>query len=125
MGERDALGSSGAAAGVEQLGNGVLVDFEDIGAVGAALVEQFVGGEVGAGDLLIEGDVALNGRAGGPDEGWGSLTPVSTGSCCSSASAKLSDTSRSTCDNGVPSAEQIEPSSSDDASFWPRSTSER
>jgi hypothetical protein len=55
----------------------------------------------------------------------GSLGPVRTGAFCSSASAKLSDTSRSTCESGVSRAVHIAESSSEEASFCPRSTSDR
>ena len=55
----------------------------------------------------------------------GSLGTPRTGSFCSSARAKLSDTSRKTWDSGVLRAPQMAASSSEEASFCPRSTSDR
>jgi Rrf2 family protein len=55
----------------------------------------------------------------------GSRGTPSAGSFCSSASAKLSETSRNTWDSGVSRAAQMAASSSEDASLRPRSTSER
>ena len=55
----------------------------------------------------------------------GSLGTPRTGSFCSSARAKLSETSRNTWESGVFRAPQMAASSSEEASFCPRSTSDR
>ncbi len=66
MRQHDALGSAGAAAGVEQLGDRVFIEAENIGALGMALIEQFFIGQIGRlGVLFVQGDETLDFRAGG------------------------------------------------------------
>ncbi len=84
----------------------------ELGAIAAlgTVAEFGRGGQVQAGrhgtvERVPTGGAAARRRSG--DRSDGSLVPERTGSLCSSASAKLSDTSRKTWDSGVSSAPQI------------------
>jgi lycopene cyclase domain-containing protein len=72
---------------------------------------------------LAVGPSAPTGSSAGTSAGMVSGTAIGVGS--GSSADRLSLTSRSTSDRRTPSARQMLASSSDDASFWPRSTSER
>ena len=64
MREHDALGCAGAAAGVEQLGDFVLIERENIWPFDAAMREQLLERKIGAGSIAIDGDEALDRGAG-------------------------------------------------------------
>ena len=58
--ERYALGRAGAAAGVEQLGDGHFIVGKNVGALGLAFRDELLVAQVGAGDFFVNGDPPLN-----------------------------------------------------------------
>src|SRR6266436_604126 len=64
MRKHHSLGSAGAAAGVEELGNVIFVEGKNVGARDAVRRQQVLQEQVCLRDGLVNGDVALDGGAG-------------------------------------------------------------
>ena len=58
MSQHDALGRAGAAAGIKQLGDGVFIEAENVGALGMAFVQELFVGQIRDRDFVVQGYAA-------------------------------------------------------------------